>query len=228
MILGVYGGPGVQRVTDGWGPLVQQYFAQQGWGVLEIDNRGSANRGRAFEGAIHHRMGRPEVDDQMAGLSWLTGQDWVDPQRIAVFGHSYGGFMALMCLAQHPGSFCAAVSVAPVTDWRLYDTHYTERFLGDPGAQPEVYASSSVFDHVEGLGRADPGSLLLMHGMADDNVLFTHSTRLMKTLQDAGVMFELMTYPAAKHGLAGRETSIHRFRVITAFLRKRFGAPDHD
>lgn len=223
VIVAVYGGPGVRRVMDAWPPLLHQYFARRGWGVLEIDNRGSSGRGRSFEAPIFHAMGGAEVRDQLAGVAFLRTLDWVDPERLAVFGHSYGGYMALMCLAQHPGVFGAAVSVAPVTDWRLYDTHYTERYMGHPGPDEAAYDASGVFAHLDGLERAAPGSLLLMHGMADDNVLFTHSTRLMKALQDRNVDFEFMAYPGAKHGIAGAATSRHRFGLIERFLAKRFG-----
>lgn len=224
VIVHVYGGPGVQRVQDAWQPPVLQYFARRGWGVLELDNRGSAGRGRSFQAPIHGHMGHPEVADQLRGVQMLQELPWVDPDRIAVFGHSYGGYMALMCLAQHPRRFRAAVSVAPVTDWMLYDTHYTERYMGAPDGNADRYRAASVFAHLDGLASADPGALLLMHGMADDNVLFTHSTRLMQALQDRGVQFELMTYPGAKHGLAGRATSLHRYHLIESFLAQRFAA----
>ncbi|MEE4301791.1 MAG: alpha/beta fold hydrolase, partial [Pseudomonadales bacterium] len=223
VIVAVYGGPGVRRVMDAWPPLLHQYFARRGWGVFELDNRGSSGRGRAFEAPIFHAMGGAEVRDQLAGVAFLRSLDWVDGERLALFGHSYGGYMALMCLAQHPESFTASVSVAPVTDWRLYDTHYTERFMGHPGPDGAAYDSSAVFAHLDGLERAAPGSLLLMHGMADDNVLFTHSTRLMKELQDRNVDFEFMAYPGAKHGIAGAATSKHRFGLIERFLARRFG-----
>ena len=223
VIVSVYGGPGVRRVLDAWPPLLHQYFARRGWGVLELDNRGSAGRGRSFEAPIFHAMGEVEVRDQLVGVEFLRSLDWVDPERIAVFGHSYGGYMALQCLARHPERFRAAVAVAPVTDWRLYDTHYTERYLGVPERETDVYDAASVFAHLDGLVRADPGSLLLVHGMADDNVLFTHSTRLMKALQDRGVDFEFMAYPGAKHGIAGAATSKHRFTHLERFLARRFG-----
>ena len=225
VVVAVYGGPGVRRVTDAFAPLMHQYFARRGWGVLELDNRGSADRGRSFEAPIHKAMGTVEVRDQLVGVEFLKTLDWVDASRIAVFGHSYGGYMSLMCLAQHPDVFHAAVSVAPVTDWTLYDTHYTERYLGhpDPAEDGAAYDASSVFAHLDGLEEADPGSLLLMHGMADDNVLFTHTTRLMQALQDRNVEFDLMAYPGAKHGIAGARTSLHRFGVIERFLARRFG-----
>ena len=221
VILAVYGGPGAQRVTQGWPPLLHQVFAQHGWAVLELDNRGSAGRGEAFERPIYRTFGAVEVRDQFRALDAFAEAPWFDERRVAVFGHSYGGFMALRCLAAAPERFRAAVSVAPVTDWHLYDTHYTERYLGTPADNPEGYARSGVMPYLEGLGKA-PGALLLVHGMADDNVLFTHSTRLMAALQKAAIPFEMMAYPGAKHAIAGAEVSTHRYEQLCAFLARRF------
>ena len=217
VIVHVYGGPGVQRVRREWGPLSLQLFAQRGFGVFELDNRGGGGRAKRFEDAVHGRLGGVEVRDQLAGVAFLRGLDWVDADRIGVFGHSYGGYMALLCLAMAPDTFAAGVSVAPVTDWRLYDTHYTERYLGDPAAHPERYLASSVFPHLDGLS----GPLLLMHGMADDNVLFTHTTNLMTALQRRGVPFELMTYPGARHSLQEPDVAVHRYRTILDFFLRR-------
>jgi dipeptidyl-peptidase 4 len=137
--------------------------------------------------------------------------------------------MALMCLLKAPERFRAAVSVAPVTDWALYDTHYTERYLGTPADNPEGYLASSVFPWLEGLQHPDavraPESrrarLLLIHGMADDNVLYTHSTRLYRALQARNLPFEMMAYPGAKHALQERDISIHRFNLILDFFGRK-------
>ena len=215
VVVFVYGGPGVQRVRREPSPPTVQLFAQAGFGVFELDNRGSANREKAFEDAIAGRLGQVEVEDQLAGVAFLRQQDWVDARRIGIFGHSYGGYMVLMCLAQSH-AFAAGAAVAPVTDWTLYDTHYTERYLGLPEANAAGYAASSPLPRV---GAID-APLLLMHGMADDNVLFTHSLKLIKALQDAGKPFELMTYPGAKHALQERRVAIHRYNCILDFFRR--------
>lgn len=217
VIVHVYGGPGVQRVRREWGPLTLQLFAQRGYGVFELDNRGSAGRAKRFEDPLHGRLGDVEVRDQLASAAFLRRLDWVDGDRIGVFGHSYGGYMALLMMAQAPDVFTAGVSVAPVTDWALYDTHYVERYLGRPDDNPEGYRQSAVFPWLDGLH----GPLLLMHGMADDNVLFAHSTRLMQALQERGVLFELMTYPGAKHALHERHVAIHRHETILDFFKRR-------
>lgn len=218
VVVFVYGGPGVQRVRQEPPPLTVQLFAQAGFGVFELDNRGSGNRSKAFEDVIHGQLGAVEVEDQLAGVAHLRTVDWVDPRRIGIFGHSYGGYMVLMCLAQSH-AFAAGAAVAPVTDWTLYDTHYTERYLGTPAANPAGYAASSVLPRVPNIDTP----LLLMHGMADDNVLFTHSLKLIKALQDAGKPFELMTYPGAKHALQERSVAIHRYHCILNFFRRTLG-----
>ena len=142
-------------------------------------------------------MGSVEVQDQVAGVSFLKTLPYVDPKRIGVFGWSYGGYMALMCMMQAPDVFAAGIAGAPVTDWRLYDTHYTEQFMGTPQENTTGYTGSSVMTYANQLR----GPLLIMHGMADDNVLFTHSTTLFKKLQDLDKPFDIMTYPGSKHAL---------------------------
>ncbi|MDA0789480.1 MAG: S9 family peptidase [Proteobacteria bacterium] len=221
VIVVVYGGPGVQRVTNEWITPWTHYMSQQGFGILQLDNRGSAHRGRAFEGPIRGELGTIEVKDQLRGVEYLGTLPWVDMTRLGVFGHSYGGYMTLM-LMMRSTAFRAGVSVAPVTDWRLYDTHYTERFLGMPEDNPAGYRRSSVFEHLQGLS----GNLLLIHGMADDNVLFTNSTRLYKALQDANQPFEMMTYPGAKHGLSGRTVNLHRYMTMQRFFARHLFTGD--
>ena len=214
LLLYVYGGPGVQLARNEWPTLVRQLFAQHGYAVLELDNRGSANRERTFEAPIYRSLGTVEVEDQLAGIKAVAEHPAIDADRVAVFGHSYGGYMALMCLSKAPDVFKAGVSVAPVSDWHLYDTHYTERYLDTPEANPEGYRSSGVLPHLAGL----QGKLLLIHGMADDNVLFTHSTKLYHALQSSHKAFEMMTYPGSKHALQERHVAVHRFELILRFL----------
>jgi dipeptidyl-peptidase-4 len=220
VIVEVYGGPGVQRVQRAWGGYYRQYLAQQGFVVFMLDNRGSGNRGRAFETALYHRMGSIEIEDQVKGVDYLRSLTFVDPARIGVWGWSYGGYMALMAMVRAPEHFAAGVSGAPVTDWRLYDTHYTERYMGVPEAgspesNPEGYRDGNVMTHAAAL----KGPLLVMHGMADDNVFFTHSTALFKRLQDLGKPFEVMPYPGSKHALLRFPTTgLHGYRTISDFF----------
>jgi len=221
VLVDVYGGPGAQRVTNSWGSLFHQYLVQHGYVVFLLDNRGSGMRGARFETALGNRLGNIEVQDQMKGVEFLRGLPFVDAKRIGIFGWSYGGYMTLMCLMQAPDSFAAGVAGAPVTDWTLYDTHYTERYLSTPQANPEGYRLSNVIEYAPGLKRP----LLLVHGMADDNVLFAHSTALMKRLQDLEKPFDLMTYPGGKHGLSRQSgTGLHASAQIVRFFDRELGA----
>ena len=218
VLVNVYGGPGVQTVTRDWERMADQFYTRQGYIVFRLDNRGSANRGKAFEDVIYRLTGGPEVRDQLRGVEWLKSQPFVDPDRIAIQGWSYGGYMTLMTLLQaEPGTFAAAVSGAPVTDWSLYDTFYTERYMDTPQDNPEGYAKSSVFYHLDRFdGELSP--LLLIHGMADDNVTFDNTTRLMAALQEQGRHFDLMTYPGQRHGIRGEALQTHLMRTRMAFL----------
>ena len=213
-IVYVYGGPAGQTVTKAWDNLWFQYLVQNGYVVFSLDNRGTPNRGRVFGDQIYRHQGSVEVEDQVKGAEFLKKLPYVDADRIGIFGWSNGGYMTLMCMMKAPDAFHAGVAVAPVTDWSLYDTHYTERYLGHPDEDPEAYEKSNVFPYVDGL----KGHLLLIHGMADDNVLFTNSTKLYKALQDKGVSFEMMDYPGSKHGITGKETRTHLYNTITAFF----------
>jgi dipeptidyl-peptidase-4 len=228
VIVDVYGGPEAQDVRRAWDNSTRskdgffhQFLVQQGYIVFALDNRGTGYRGVKFESALYHRMGSVEVEDQVAGVEFLRSLPYVDGKRIGIFGWSYGGYMALMCTMQAPDSFAAAVAGAPVTDWRLYDTHYTERYMGTPQENAEGYAWSNVLTHAEGLR----GPLLVMHGMADDNVLFTNSTALFKKLQDLGTPFEVMVYPGSKHGLLrDPRTGLHGYRMVKQFFDEKLGA----
>jgi dipeptidyl-peptidase-4 len=215
-----YGGPGRQYVNRAWGNPFEQYMAQHGYVVFALDNRGTPRRGRAFSDAIFKQLGKAEVADQLAGVAWLKRQAYVDPARIGIFGWSYGGYQTLMLLAKAGAEFAAGVAVAPVTDWSLYDTHYTERYLDTPQRNPEGYARSSVFHWLDGLAS---GKLLLVHGMADDNVLFSNSTRLMAELQQRGTQFRLMTYPGGKHGLSTPALKKHVYRLIADYFDEKLG-----
>lgn len=211
----VYGGPGAGRqVTEAWGGAVQQYLVQQGWAVFSVDGRGTPDRSKAFEDQIYRAMSGVEVKDQLAGVDWLKGQSFVDQKRIAIYGWSYGGYMALRLLQSAPGVFAAGVSGAPVTKWELYDTHYTERYMGMPQDPGGAYAKSNPLTYTDKI--ADP--LLVIHGMADDNVVFENTTALMAKLQAAGKPFETMVYPGQTHRVAGPGVSVHLWRTILNFL----------
>ena len=218
VVVYVYGGPAAQTVSNSWpgrgDHFFNQYLAQQGYVVFSVDNRGTPRRGAAFGGALYGKQGTVEVDDQRKGVEWLRTQSWVDGARIGVYGWSNGGYMTLMLLGKASSDYACGVSGAPVTDWALYDSHYTERYMNLPADNAEGYREASVFTHI---GNIKPGRLLLIHGMADDNVLFGNSTKLMSELQKRAIPFELMTYPGAKHGLKGND-ALHRYRLTEAFF----------
>ena len=218
-----YGGPGAGRVvTNQWGSPVYQYLVDRGWIVFAIDNRGTPDRGKAFEDQLYRAMGTVEVDDQLKGVEWLKSQAYVDPQRIATYGWSYGGYMSVKLLEKAPGLFSAAIAGAPVTRWELYDTHYTERYLGKPQDRPSAYPSAGAVDDAASI--TDP--MLLIHGMSDDNVVFDNATALMARMQAAAVPFEMMVYPGQTHRVGGPGISVHLWRTIEDFLRRNGTAPD--
>jgi dipeptidyl-peptidase-4 len=214
VIVYTYGGPHGQVVTRKWGSTYHQYLQQQGYIVFSLDNRGSASRGTAFEFPIHKQMSRIEARDQKQGAEFLSSLPYVDGDRIGIYGWSYGGYMTLMTLMQAPDSFAAGVSGAPVTDWSLYDTHYTERYMSTPAANPDGYTASNVLSYVEEL----KSPLLIIHGMADDNVLLNNSTLLFREMQLKGVPFEIMLYPNETHGFRNPAIVIHRTNLMTSFF----------
>lgn len=197
-IISVYGGPHAQMVTRSWPMTITmraQYLATLGFLVFVLDNRGSARRGLAFESIIKHDLGHLEVEDQVDGVGWLVEQGLADPRRVGIYGWSYGGYMAAMCLAHAPQVFRAAVVGAPVTHWDGYDTHYTERYMGTPQSNPQGYEISSVMAHVPDIS----GRLLLVHGLIDENVHFRHTARLVNALNQARKPYELLFFPDERH-----------------------------
>jgi len=216
VFLYVYGGPHGQEVKDEWYKSLPLHEAlvDRGWIVFTIDNRGTNRRGTTFEGAVYRSMGEAEVKDQLAGVEWLKRQPFVDPAKIAVMGWSYGGYMTMKLLEKARGVFAAGAAVAPVTKWELYDTAYTERYLGNPSLDPKPYQTSDALD--DAVNISDP--LLLVHGMSDDNVVFQNSTELYARLQQAKKPFEMMAYPGATHAIAGEGPQTHVWETIMRFL----------
>ena len=198
LVVSVYGGPHAQLVTNSWGAAVDmraQYLAQQGYVVFRVDNRGSANRGLAFEAALNRRMGTVEVEDQVAAVRFLASMPYVDEERVGIYGWSYGGYMSCMCLMQEPEVFKVGVAGAPVTHWDGYDTGYTERYMGTPQDNEAGYEQGAVMTHVERLA----GKLLLVHGGIDENVHFRHTARLITALTAAQKPYDLLLFPEERH-----------------------------
>ncbi|CAI5957943.1 unnamed protein product [Closterium sp. NIES-65] len=218
-VVSVYGGPHVQTVCESWLSTVDmraQFLRARGMLVWKLDNRGSSRRGLAFEGAIKCNMGGIDADDQAAGVRWLIQQGLADPNRIGIYGWSYGGYLSAMCLARYPSLFRCAISGAPVTAWDGYDTHYTERYMGLPAEQPTAYDRSSVMRHVGGIR----GKLLLVHGMIDENVHFRHSVRLVQALTTAAKQYELLLFPEERHMPRGLRDRTYMEERIYEFLTR--------
>ncbi len=219
-----YGGPGPQTVNRGWNGALRQAIVDKGYIWFALDNRGSANRGVAFEQPIYRAMGTVEVRDQKAGADYLKTLDFVDPEKIAIDGWSYGGYMTLKQLQADPGLYAAGISGAPVTRWELYDTHYTERFMGTPQADAAAYEAASAIPNATKI--VDP--LLLIHGMADDNVVFENATEIISAMQEANVPFEMMLYPGYTHRVSGEQISPHRYNTVFRFLEHHGVTPPEE
>ena len=213
LIVNPYGGPGAQTVRDSWGGG-SYYFdcilARQGFAVLHVDNRGMANRGKAFALSLRHNFGQNELADQIAAVKQALEQfPQVDANRLGFWGWSYGGYFTLYTMT-HTDMFKAGVAVAPVTDWRLYDSIYTERYMGLPKDNEAGYKKSSPVNFAADLR----GNLLEVHGTSDDNVHFQNTVQMVNALIDAGKQFDLMIYPRKTHGIAGKAARTHLFHLI--------------
>ena len=220
VVMQVYGGPSGGGVRRGWQSPTNQLLTEAGHVIFRLDNRGEGDRSAAFKQALHLKMGQPEIEDQVLGANYLRSLPFVDDNRIAAMGWSYGGFMTLHMLTEPKMGLAAAAVGAPVTDWSLYDTHYTERFMSTPEANPEGYAAS---DAVPQLGLMT-GRMLLMHGMADDNVILENSTRVINAMQENSQPFEMMLYPGQRHGVRGNPRQLQQWRTYLDFLDRTIGS----
>jgi dipeptidyl-peptidase-4 len=213
-----YGGPGSQQVKRSWMGPMPQYWVSKGWIYFQIDNRGSPNRGTAFENQIYRAMGSVEVQDQASAARWLQKQAYVDPAKIAISGWSYGGYMTLKMLEKAPpGLYAAGIAGAPVTKWELYDTHYTERYLGNPLTDPKTYAASDAMQDAPNIRTP----MLLMHGLSDDNVVFENSAALINRLQETDTPFDMMLYVGQTHHIAGEGRQAHVQKTMERFLDEK-------
>jgi dipeptidyl-peptidase-4 len=213
VILNPYGGPGGQVVRNTWGGttfLFHNIMARAGFAILQVDNRGMANRGRAFAVPILHHFGRVELQDQLAALDQVLKQfPMLDANRVGWWGWSYGGFMTLYAMT-HSDRIKAGVSVAPVTDWLNYDSIYTERYMGLPKENASGYADSSPVNVAKTLS----GRLLEVHGTSDDNVHFQNTIQMVRALINAGKAYDLQLYPGKTHGISGRADRVQLFHRI--------------
>lgn len=213
-IVMIYGGPHAQTVKNSWsGVNWEQALAHRGFVVWGLDNRGSGGRGHAWESKLYHRFGKQELEDQRAGVEHLLKLGFVDPSRIGMYGWSYGGFMTLYSLLNAPDLFAAGIAGAPVTNWQLYDTIYTERYLGLPQENEAGYRESSAITYAKNL----KAKLLLIHNYGDDNVLFQNTFQMADALQKEGKQFEMMIYPQKAHGVTGSARN-HLNEMMTDFF----------
>jgi dipeptidyl-peptidase-4 len=217
----VYGGPGSQTVTDGWGgtgTLWHWMLTQHGYVVMSVDNRGTGARGRAFEKVIYGQMGVIETRDQAAAARaiWRT-YPWVDSTRVGIWGWSFGGFMALNTITQFPDVYKTAIAVAPVTHWKFYDSIYTERYNGLPQDNAAGYDRGSPLTYAGNLR----GNLLIVHGTGDDNVHYQNTEAMVNALVAANRPFQLMTYPNRTHGIFGGNTTRHLYELLTRYVLEK-------
>ena len=216
----VYGGPGSQNVTNSWGGLRDfwhQHLASLGYIVVCVDNRGTGARGRDFKHITYANLGKHETDDQIAGAKYLSELAYVDKDRIGIWGWSYGGYMSSLAIMLGNDVFKTAIAVAPVTNWRYYDTVYTERYLQTPQLNESGYDDNSPINHVDKL----KGNYFLIHGTGDDNVHFQNSVDLVDALIKADKQFDAFYYPNRSHGISGGNTSWHLYNMMTNFIKEK-------
>jgi dipeptidyl-peptidase-4 len=217
VLMYVYGGPASPQVSDAWGGsrgLWHRMLTQQGYVVVCVDNRGSAWRGRDFRKTTQYRLGVKESQDQIDVAKWIGRQSWGDASRIGIWGWSYGGFLSALSAGRGGDVFKAALVVAPVTNWDLYDTIYTERYMWTPQQNPEGYRAGSPQTYVNGV----KARLLLVHGTGDDNVHEQNTIQLADKLEAAGKPFYMLLYPNRTHSISGGNTSVHLYNSFTRFL----------
>ncbi|PCJ81526.1 MAG: S9 family peptidase [Bacteroidetes bacterium] len=217
----IYGGPGVNTVTDSWGGanlMFYQYLAQEGYIVASVDPRGTPLRGRKFEHSTYKELGKLETSDFIDFAKYMGNLEYVNAERIGIQGWSYGGFMTLLCMTKGADVYNAGISIAPVTNWKYYDSIYTERFMETPQENESGYEDNSPVNHADKL----EGALLLVHGSGDDNVHFQNSMEMVNALVDANKSFDFFVYPDRNHGIYGGNTRLHLFNMMMDFVKENF------
>jgi dipeptidyl-peptidase-4 len=217
VLMFVYGGPGSQTVRNAWGGsdfLWYQLLAAKGYIIVSVDNRGTGARGKQFKAITYRNLGKWETHDQMEAARYLGSLPYVEKSRIGIWGWSYGGYMALMSILVGADVFKTAISVAPVTNWKFYDTIYTERYMSTPEDNPDGYRESAPVNHAREL----KGKLLIVHGTSDDNVHWQNTVCMVDTLTKAGKQFETAFYPGGKHGIGTGKTRAQLYTRFTNFL----------
>jgi len=214
-----YSGPNSQSVVDRWGVGWDDYLAQEGFVVACVDPRGTGARGEDFRKMTYQQLGKYESDDQIEAAKYLGSLPFVDKTRIAIWGWSYGGFMSALCMEKGADVFNAGISVAPVTNWRFYDSVYTERYMRTPNENPDGYDDNSPLSHAEKI----KGNYLLIHGSADDNVHLQNTMEFAERMVQAGVQFDMAVYTNRNHGIRGGNTTMHLYTKMTNYLKEHLG-----
>ncbi len=215
----VYGGPHAQMVSNRWlagAPLWMHYMAEKGYIIFTLDNRGSSNRGFEFENAIYRNLGDIEMEDQMTGVEYLKSLPYVDADKMAVHGWSYGGFMTTSLMLRKPGTFQVGVAGGPVTDWKYYEAMYGERYMDRPEENPEGYKKANVLNYVKNL----KGELLLIHGTVDPTVVMQHNLALVKEFVDEGIQVDFFPYPMHPHNVRGKDR-IHLMDKVLEYVEDK-------
>ena len=213
----VYGGPHAQMVTNSWlagANLWMHWLANQGYIVFTLDNRGSGERGFAFESQIHRQLGTVEMEDQLTGVDYLKSLPYIDGQHMAVHGWSFGGFMTTSLMLRQAGVFNVGVAGGPVTDWKFYEIMYGERYMDRPEQNPEGYQANSLLNHTKNL----KGKLLLIHGTVDDVVVMQHNEALLKSFIENGVQADYFVYPMHPHNVSGKDRAHLMEKVLLYIL----------
>jgi dipeptidyl-peptidase-4 len=216
VIVYVYGGPHEQLVNNMWlggAGLWDYYMAQKGYVMFSLDNRGSANRGFDFESIIHRQLGIEEMKDQMKGVEFLKSHAWVDKNRIGVDGWSYGGFMTVSLMVNHPEVFKVGTAGGPVIDWKYYEVMYGERYMDTPQENPEGYKNNSLLSKAKDL----KGRLLIIHGGVDNVVVWQHSLDFVKSCIENGILLDYFVYPTHEHNVMGKDR-LHLMKKITRYF----------
>jgi dipeptidyl-peptidase-4 len=213
----IYGGPGRNTVLNSWegaAYMWSQYLTQKGYIVVSVDNKGTSYRGEKFKKMTYANLGMYETKDQIEAAKYFGTLPYVDPSRIGIQGWSFGGYLSSLCITKGNDVFKTAIAVAPVTNWRYYDSIYTERFLGLPQDNAKGYDDNSPINFVDQL----KGNYLLIHGTADDNVHFQNSVEMATALHKANKQFDFMMYPDKNHGISGGNTRLHIYSLMTNFI----------
>jgi len=222
VLVSVYGGPNAGTVYDSWKPTgnTTTWWANEGLIQVAMDNRSSGHFGKLGMNYIHRQMGKYEIEDYMQCARYLKQQAFIDSSRLCITGGSFGGYITFMALTYGAQEFSHGIASSAVTDWKLYDTHYTERFMDTPDENPEGYRQTAVLTYADKY----KGTLRIIHGAMDDNVHMQNTIQVIDKFQDLGKHFEFMIYPGERHGISGRKGAHNRmetYRFIYQYLLRK-------